>query len=94
MSATPSYWKNDWHVRANNYLGLSQRMLDLEWVDKQTLKGKLPIGYRQTIEKLVPVLEAVFPGKWDIQYDTKLDFIITTNLYKLVEFDNDMYDSY
>lgn len=93
MSSEKTYW-SQWHIRANNHLGLSQRMLDFEWVDKQTVKGKLLSGYRQTLEKIIPILEAMYPGRWDIQYDTKMHLTTVINKYRPVRFSETYHEKF
>lgn len=89
-----TYWKKEWIHRANNFLGLSQRMKDFEWLDKQIKKGRLSSEYRETIERIIPLLDAIYPDRWDIQFKTVLEIGYMTNLYQPVVFWEHYYEHY
>jgi hypothetical protein len=69
-------------------------MKDPEWVQSQITKGRLKSGYKEAIVKLMPILEAVYPGRWDIQFDTELKFTSVFNTYTPVVFNEAMHNSY
>lgn len=88
-----SYWSA--RMRSlNNRTGLSQGMLNSEWVNKQIIKNRLDSRYAETLSKIIPVLEGVYPGRWDIQYDLKMEFLDDSNMYQFISFDTDIYHAY
>src|SRR5688572_4766904 len=82
-------------ITINNRLGLSNKMLDFDWVDRQVRKKRLAYGYKETITKLVPILESIYPNRWDIQYNITIKYFSpANNLYRPVELNEPLYEEY
>lgn len=88
------YWQENWLKRANNYLGLSQGLKDPVWVDRQVSKGRLSFYYKKVIQNITPSLEAIYPGRWDLQFDTVLETKVVLNEYTIVDFNETNYELY
>lgn len=62
------------------------------WVNKQVKRGRMNIGLAKTLEIIMPALEAVYPGRWDIQFVLDHELYTHRNQYSLIEFDMDQYE--
>ena len=67
---------------------------DPNWVDKQVAKNRLPIGFANAIKKFKPSMDAIYPGRWDIQFNVEVLMRSVVNQYTLVEVDDTLHSEY
>lgn len=72
---------SNWSIRIkklNPFLNLSSKPLDPNWIERQVRKGRLKSGYIEVLTKIIPSLESIYPGRWDIQckFETTEKFVV------------------
>lgn len=64
------------------------------WIDKQVSRGRLPQVFANIINKLSPSMDAIYPGRWDIQFDLEMYDETIINRYTPTEVDDYSYQIY
>lgn len=62
------------------------------WVAKQVKAKRMGVRMANTLEMIIPALERVYPGQWDIQFLLDCEHRTVKNQYALVDFAQDWYD--
>ena len=63
------------------------------WIDRQVAKGRLYKRWGDTLKNIIPIMDAIFPGRWDLQFELKQRWETYYNTYTLVYFDEHSYNT-
>lgn len=64
----------------------NQKWREEGWIDRQVNKGRLSKVHANKIKMIIPILDSIHPGNWDLQFHISLRWQKEKNMYRPVYF--------
>lgn len=80
--------------RLKEVYALGQAWKKEGWEEHQIKRGRIPEGLKGVLAKFTPLLEAIYPGNWDVQFDIEVEQkIVRLSPYRPIIFNEDRHNS-